>query len=183
MQITIEGRHIEVTDAMREYVEKKLQKLKKYFPYLIYVHVVFYTQRAEQVVDVTIQANRFTIHNEEKSNDLYASIDTVVDKLEVQLKKYKERLIHNHQKQPRPDKDLNLNISVFDRETIEESLPERQIIHTKRLAIKPMTIDEAAMQMDLIDHNFLVFRNADTQTVNVIYRRNDGHYGLIEPEG
>jgi len=182
VQLTIDGRHIEITEAIREYVETKLKKLKKYFPYVIDVHVVLYTQKFMQVAEVTINANRFTIHGEERSSDLYASIDLVVDKLNAQLKKYKERLVHSHQRKPRPDKDLNLNISVLEREDIEEMKPSPQVIHTKRMAFKPMSVDEAVMQMDLIGQNFLVFRNANTLNVNVIYRRNDGHYGLIEPE-
>jgi putative sigma-54 modulation protein len=182
VQISIDGRHIEVTDAIREYIEKKLQKLKKFFPFLIDVHVVLYTQKLQQTVEITIKANRFTVHGEERSNDLYASVDKVISKLDSQIQKYKGRIVHNHQKQPRPDKDLNLNISVYDRETVETEDQEVNVIHSKRLAIKPMSIDEAVMQMDLIDQNFLVYRNDKSKSINVIYRRNDGHYGLIEPE-
>ena len=182
MQLIIDGRHIEITEAIREYVETKIRKLKKYFPYVIDVHVVLYTQKFMQVVEVTINANRFTIHGEESSSDLYASIDLVVDKLNAQLKRYKERLVDSHQRKPRPDKDLNLNILVFEREDIEEMKPSPQVISTQRMAIKPMSVDEAVMQMDLIDQNFLMFRNAESKNVNVIYRRKDGHYGLIEPE-
>lgn len=100
MQLTIDGRHIEITEAIREYVETKIRKLKKYFPYVIDVHVVLYTQKFMQVVEVTINANRFTIHGEESSSDLYASIDLVVDKLNAQLKRYKERLVDSHQRKP-----------------------------------------------------------------------------------
>jgi len=182
VQISIVGRHIDITDAIRDYVEKKLQKLKKYFPYLVDVHVVFYTQKIHQVVEVTIQASRFTIHGEEKSQDLYASVDLVIEKLDAQLKKHKERIKRKHQRKQKIDEELNMNISFYDREEIEDMNPEPEIIHTKRLAIKPMSIDEAAMQMDLINQEFLVFRNAKSNGINVLYRRVDGNYGLIEPE-
>lgn len=182
MQLSIVGRNIEITDAIKDYVEKRLQKLKKYFPYLIDVHVVFYTQKIHQVAEITILANHLTVHGEERSQDLYASIDLVIDKMDAQLKKYKGRLIHKHQRQQRKDEQLNLNISVYEREDIEEQKPEPQIIHTQRLAIKPMSVDEAVMQMDLIGQEFLVFRNASSDGINVLYRRKDGDYGLIEPE-
>ncbi len=182
MQISIVGRHIDITDAIRDYVEKKLQKLKKYFPYLVDVRVVFYTQKINQVVEITIQANRFTIHGEEKSQDLYASVDLVIEKLDAQLKKHKERIHRKHQKKQKHEEELNMSISVFERDDIEENNPEPEIIHTRRLAIKPMSIDEAAMQMDLINQEFLVFRNAISNGINVLYRRDDGNYGLIEPE-
>ncbi|MBN2329730.1 MAG: ribosome-associated translation inhibitor RaiA [Candidatus Omnitrophica bacterium] len=182
VQLSIVGRNIEVTEAIKDYVEKRLQKLKKYFPYVVDVHVVLYTQKINQTVEITILANRFTIHGEERSPDLYASIDMVIDKMDAQLKKYKERLIQKHQRQQRKEEALKLNISVFEREELEESNPEPEVIHTQRLAIKPMSVDEAVMQMDLINQDFLVFRNAASDGVNVLYRRKDGQYGLIEPE-
>lgn len=182
VQLSLVGRNIEISSPIQEYVEKRIQKLKKYFPYVIDVHVVLYTQKVEQVAEVTILANRYTIHGEERSPDMYASIDLVVDKLDAQLKKYKERLVEKHERQIRKEKELNLNISVYEREDIEESRPEPEIIHTQRMAIKPMSVDEAVMQMDLINQDFLVFINDASQGVNVLYRRKDGHYGLIVPE-
>lgn len=184
VQLSIVGRNIDITDAIKDYVEKRLQKLKKYFPYVVDVHVVLYTQKINQVCEVTILANRFTIHGEERSGDLYASIDLVVDKLDSQLKRYKERLVDKHERQQRKEKEkeLNLNISVYDRGDLEDLNPEPQVIHTQRLAIKPMSVEEAVMQMDLINQDFLVFRNDASDGINVIYRRKDGHYGLIVPE-
>lgn len=182
VQMSIVGRNINITDAIKDYAEKRLLKLKKYFPYVIDTHVVLYTQKLNQVAEVTILANRFTIHGEERSPDLYASIDLVIEKLDAQLKKYKERLVEKHERQIRKEKELNLNISVFEREDMEESRPEPEIIHTQRMAIKPMSVDEALMQMDLINQDFLVFINDNSQGVNVLYRRRDGHYGLIVPE-
>lgn len=184
MQISIDGRRIEVTQAIRDYVEQKLEKLKKYFPFVIDIHVVLYTQKYNQVAEITINANRFTVHGVEQTNDLYASIDKVVDKIDKQLRKHKERLFKVYQRKSRKEieLELNLNVSVFDREAIEGIHPEPPVIHTERLAIKPMTVDEAALQMDLNDHDFLVYKNFQSDQINILYRRHDGHYGLIEPE-
>jgi len=184
VQLSIVGRNIDITDAIKNYVEKRLQKLKKYFPYVIDVHVVLYTQKINQICEVTILANRFTIHGKEKSGDRSASIVLVVEKLDSQLKRYKERLVDKHERQQRKEKEkeLNLNISVYERGDLEELKPEPQVIHTQHLAIKPMSVEEAVMQMDLINQDFLVFRNDSTEGINVLYRRKDGHYGLIVPD-
>ena len=187
MQVTIVGRHVEITDAIKEYVEKRLQKLKKYFPMVMDVHVILYTQKYYQVVDVTIQASGLTVHGEEKSKDLYASIDMVIDKLDSQLKKHKERLVRHHQKKKRPGKDVDLplNISVFEKdvfETLEEPGSVLPLIHSNRMIIKPMHIQEAVMQMDFVSEDFLVFMDENSEKIKILYRRKDGDYGLIEPE-
>ncbi len=184
VQISIDGRRIEITPAIQEYLEQKLQKLKKYFPHVIDIHVVLFTQKYNQVVEITIKANRFTVHGIEKTNDLYASIDKVIEKLDKQLRKHKERLTKVHKRKSRKEKEreFNLNISVFDREEIEEIHPSPTVIHTRQFPAKPMTVDEAALQMDLNGHEFLVYRDFQSNQINVIYRRSDGHYGLIVPE-
>jgi len=182
VQLSIVGRRVEVTDAIREYLEKRLMKLKKYFPRMIDVHVILYTQKINQVAEVTVKANGLVIHGEEKSEDLYASIDKVVDKLDAQLRKHKERLVDHQSKKSKDDRGLNLNISVFEKDDIEGMRPSPQVIHTKKFTIKPMSVDEAAMQMDLISQEFLVFKNSANERLNVIYRLKDGNYGLIEPD-
>jgi putative sigma-54 modulation protein len=182
VQFSIVGRNVEITDAIRDYVEKRLMKLKKYFSRVVDVHVVLFTQKINQVAEVTINAGGIAIHGEESSEDLYASIDKVVDKLSVQLRKHKERLKEHHKKEPRPDKDLNLNVSIYEKEEVEEAKESPQVMHTQRFAIKPMSVDEAVMQLDLINNDFLVYMNSLSNKVNVLYRRNDGNYGLIEPE-
>jgi len=182
MQISIVGRRVEITDAIRDYVEKRLAKLKKYFPNTVDVHVVLFTQKIKQAVEITINADGFVIHGEEASEDLYTSIDLLMDKLDAQLRKHKERMKLHRRKGPRPDKNLNLNISVFEREDLEDMNPSPGVIHTKQLVIKPMSVDEAVLQMDLIGQDFLVFLDATSQRMNVLYRRKDGNYGLIEPD-
>ncbi|MDX9754001.1 MAG: ribosome-associated translation inhibitor RaiA [bacterium] len=186
MQVSIVGRHVEITDAIQDYLQKRLQKLKKYFPMVMDVHVILYTQKFLQGADITIQASGLTLHGEEKSKDLYASIDMVIDKLDTQLKKHHDRIVRHHQKKKRPDKEaLGLNISVFDRnsfELLEEPGTELPVIHTNRLTIKPMHVEEAMMQMDLVNEDFLIFMDISTNKIKVLYRRKDGDYGLVEPE-
>ncbi len=182
MELSIVGRNVEITDTLRDYIEKRLKKLKKYFPRLIDVHVVLFTQKINQGVEVTVQANGITIHGEEKSEDMYASIDKVVDKLDAQLRKHKERLVDHHHKKSDPNSFLNLNVSFFDKSDIEEQNPAPRVTHTRKFSLKPMSVDEAVMQMDLIDQEFLVFRNSQENRINVLYRLKDGNYGLVEPE-
>lgn len=186
MQISIVGRQIDLTEDLQDYARKRLSKLEKYFMHgPVDIHVALYAQRHIQNADVTIMGAGFTVHAEEQGETLQAAIDLVVDKLDVQLRRHKDRIIRQHQKQRIPEKHLGMNISVFDRDELEQFDPDisPRVIHTKRLEIKPMTVDEAVTQMDLIDHEFLVFKNDSTQRMNVIYRRRDGNYGLIDFEG
>jgi len=182
MTISIVGRHIDVSGETRDYAEKRLEKLKKYFPHgPVDVHVVCFKQKFLDCCEVTMIGNGVTAHAEERSESLEASIDLVVDKLDAQLRKHKERIIKNKQKQLDHDRKLDLNISYFERDDIERSDGEPKVVHTKKLAFKPMSVDEAAMQMDLIGNEFLMFENAQSKRINVIYRMKDGDYGLIEP--
>jgi putative sigma-54 modulation protein len=187
MQVEIVGRHVEVTEAIEDHIKKRLQKIKKYFPQKMDVHVILFTQRFLQCADITIQTSGLTIHGEEKSKDLYASIDAVISKLEKQIKKHKDRLVRHHQKpkENEKDKNLNLNISVYERdlfETFEERDDLLPTIHTNKVTVKPMQIEEAVLQMDLNNQDFMVFLEDPSQKIKVLYRRNDGDYGLIEPE-
>lgn len=186
MQVSIVGRHVEITDAIQDYVQKRLQKLKKYFPMVMDAHIILYTQKFLQGADITIQASGLTLHGEEKSKDLYASIDMVINKLDVQLKKHHDRIVRHHQKKKRPDKAaLGLNISVFERdsfESLEEPGSDIPVIHSNRITIKPMHVEEAMLQMDLVNEDFLIFMDESTEKMKVLYRRKDGDYGLIEPE-
>jgi putative sigma-54 modulation protein len=187
MQISIVGRHVEITDAIEDYIGKRLQKLKKYFPMLMDVHIILFTQKYLQGADITIQANNITIHGEEKSKDLYASIDMVIDKLDAQLKKHKDRVVRHHQKTKRPGKevDLNLNISVYEKDIFEsfsQDKKELPSVHSKRITLKPMFLEEAIMQLDLISDDFLIFLDEETEKIKVVYRQQSGDYRLIEPE-
>lgn len=175
MRFQIRGKNIQVSEALKDYVEKRLGKLDKYFENNPEAIVTLVVERERHRVEVTMPISGFILRGEEESTDMYACIDLVVDKLEKQIAKYRTRLIKK-----------NKNVSIkdlaagTDMETEEYKAPE--IVRTKRFAIKPMPLEEAVMQMNMLGHNFFVFSNAETEEVNVVYRRKDGNYGLIEPE-
>jgi len=140
--------------------------------------VTLSVEKNRQIVEVTLQANRALIRAEEETDDMYTSIDKVVDKLERQILKYKEKLYQ------KPYPNAEKKELVYEEVGAEEgkSTEVINIVKTKRFAIKPMSIEEAAMQMDLLGHSFFVFANDNTNKVNVLYKRKDGNFGLIEPE-
>jgi len=174
MKVAVIGKNIEVTDALREYAEKKIAKITKFFEKSpIAAQAAMSTQRGKHVVDITIQVNGLLLRGEEKTNDMYVSIDGAVDKIERQVRKYKTRINRGF----REDNRVILETKGSPKEETEP-----QIKRTKRFAVKPMSVEEAVMQMDLLGHDFYVFSNSDTEEVNVVYRRKDGNYGLIEPE-
>jgi putative sigma-54 modulation protein len=170
MNIIVRGKNIDVTNALKEYAEKKLVKLEKYLD-LSEAQVTLVVEKGTHKVEVTIPINGLIIRGEEATGDMYASIDLVIDKLEKQINRYKARF----NKKAKGD---GKHVTVSPIEGIE--IP--QIMKTKRFTIKPMPVDEAVMQMNLVGHSFFVFSNAETEEVNVVYKRKDGNYGLIEPE-
>ncbi|NLK52004.1 MAG: ribosome-associated translation inhibitor RaiA [Syntrophomonadaceae bacterium] len=178
MRITVRGKNIEVTDALRDYVTKRLGKLDKYLE-LDEAQVTLLVERGNHVIEVTIPINGMILRGEEETSDMYSSIDLVVEKLEKQLEKYKTKLLSRRMRtQPNVTvRELPTNLAELEKE--EEDAPK--ILRTKRFAMKPMPVDEAVLQMNLLGHSFFVFTNADTEEVNVVYRRKDGNYGLIEP--
>ena len=178
MRIIFKGKHIEVTDAMRNYIEKRLRKIERHFDHILEVIVTLSVEKNRQIVEATLQTNRALIRAEEETDDMYTSIDKVADKLERQIQKYKEKYFQK----PHPGTEkkglANQEVDAED----SESDKIAKIVKTKRFAIKPMSVEEAAMQMDLLGHNFFVFANDNTNKVNVLYKRKDGNFGLIEPE-
>jgi putative sigma-54 modulation protein len=169
MQIFLTGRNLEVTEALRRYAEEKVGRLQRYLERITSAHIVLSVEKYRQVAEVTLRVRDLTIRGEQSSEDLYASIDVVVEKLERQVQKYKGKIQAHAGRSGRPQGDLAPR---------EE---EPRVVKTKRFAIKPMSLDEAILQMDLLGHDFFVFRNAETDEVNVLYRRHEGNYGLIEP--
>lgn len=174
MKFTIVGRNIEVTPGLKSAVEDKLGKLDKYFNPNTQVYVTLSVEKERQKIEVTIPVKGNIIRSEQVSNDMYISIDLVEEVIERQLKKYKKKIIDKHQ-----------NISSFTQafvETEEEPEDELKIVRTKKFDIKPMYPEDACVQMELLGHSFYVFCNAQTEQVNVVYKRKDNTYGLIEPE-
>lgn len=179
MEITVVGRNIAVTDALRAYAEKKVSKLQKYFEReILSGQITMAIERGIHSVDITVAVNGLLLRGEEHTNDMYASIDGAIDNIERQIKKYKTRI--NRRLRQEGNKIVESAV-ITPGETVAEA-PEPKVVKTKRFAIKPMSVEEAIMQMELLGHDFFVFMNDTTEDVNVVYRRKDGNYGLIEPE-
>jgi len=177
MQITITGKNMEITPAIRQYAQDKLTKMHKFLESISDAHVILSLQKYLHIAEITLHVNGITIRAEERSGDMYSSLDLVMDKLDRQLRKYKEKIVaHNLRKSNRMES--NEPVSSLTDEPREEG---SRILRTKRFPVKPQYPDEAIVQMELLGHSFFVFRNADTEEINVIYKRKDGNYGLIEP--
>lgn len=181
MKYNIRGENIEVTGAIREYVEKKIRKLERYFgtPPTSDVHVNLSVYNDEQKIEVTIPMTSLLLRAEEQHTDLYAAIDLVVDKLERQIRKYKTKVNRKFKQEGSP-KHIFAELGK-DVKNGNSDADELDIVRTKRFDLKPMDSEEAVLQMDMLGHAFYVFTNAITGDTNVVYRRKDGKYGLIEP--
>ena len=178
MQVTTTFRHMEPSDALKGYAEEKLERVKKYIDEPIVAQVFLTVEKIRHTAEVTLTAKGITIKASEETNDMYAAIDAVVDKIERQMRRYKERI--KAHKPAAETRERQVQKSIVAAESIEKS-QEPVVIKTKTFSIKPMSVEEAVMQMDLLHKDFLVFTDAVTENINVIYRRKDGNYGLIEP--
>lgn len=174
MRYIISGRNIEVTEGLKAAIEEKLGKLERYFVNDTEVHVTLSVEKERQKIEVTIPMKGNIIRAEEVSNDMYVSIDLVEEIIERQLRKYKNKIIDRKQS------GNHFNPDFLEEETEDDD--QIKIIRTKKFAIKPMDVEEACVQMELLGHNFFVFRNAETDEVNVVYKRKEHTFGLIEPE-
>ncbi|WP_010233344.1 ribosome hibernation-promoting factor, HPF/YfiA family [Clostridium arbusti] len=177
MRITISGKNVEVTNGLRSAIEKKLTKLDRYFNPDVTAHATLSVENYRQIVEVTIPFGGAILRGEESNTDMYAAIDLVADKMERQVRKQKTKL-------DRKKYGASLRFqSIPDFEDYgKDEVKEPSIVKTKKFAIKPMSEEEAVLQMELLAHSFFVFQNADSTEVNVVYKRKDGNYGLIEPE-
>ncbi|MBD2133276.1 ribosome-associated translation inhibitor RaiA [Sphaerospermopsis sp. FACHB-1094] len=186
MKLVIHGKNIEITDAIREYVHQKIEKAVSHFQNItneVDVHLSVARNpriNTRQAAEVTIYANGNVIRAEESSENLYASIDLVADKISRQLRKYKERR-QEHKTQPIPTNEAVVAEPVAD--LIGDRTPELpgEVVRTKYFSMPPMTVVEAQEQLQLVGHDFYMFRNAETGEINVIYERNHGGYGVIQP--
>lgn len=173
MRVTVIGKNIDVTPALKEIVEKKISKLDKYFQPEVSARATLTVQKNSQIFEVTIPFNGIILRCEESTDDMYKSIDLVESKLERQIRKQRTKL------QKRSHESLRF--SGFDEVASEED-DDSEVVKVKRFNIKPMSTEEAMLQMELVHHNFFVFKDCDTNNVNVIYKRKDGNYGLLEPD-
>ncbi len=178
MGIVVSGQNVDITPALKEYAEKKLRKLQKFFENReVEIEVVLKVQRELHVADITIQVGGLLVRGEGKTDDMYASINVAVDRIERQIRKYKTRINRRMRKL-----DAQAAGVAVAGQAEDEDADGPRLVKTKRFDVKPMSVEEAIMQMELLGHDFYVFRNDSTGGVNVVYRRNDGDYGLIEPE-
>ena len=174
MKFIITGRNIDVTTRLKRAVEDKIGKLEKYFTPDTEVHVTLSVEKDRQKIEVTIPVKGTVIRSEQISSDMYVSIDLVEEIIERQLKKYKNKLIERQQG------SHYLKPEFIEKDYAEDD--EIKIVRTKKFDIKPMYAEDACIQMELTGHNFFVFCNAETDQVNVVYKRKGNTYGLIEPE-
>lgn len=178
LKFNIRGENVEVTDAIRDYVVKRISKLQKFFEDSVeataHVNLKVYPNRTYKV-EVTIPLPYLTLRAEETSNDMYGSVDLVTDKLERQIRKYKTKV-------NRKSREKGLKNLEFVPSDDDSASDELKIVRTKQVSLKPMGPEEAVLQMDMLGHDFFVFQDAETNGTSIVYRRRDGRYGLIEAE-
>ncbi|MDR1616933.1 MAG: ribosome-associated translation inhibitor RaiA [Syntrophomonadaceae bacterium] len=183
MNFEIRGRRMEVSEELKEYATRRLSKLEKYFDNVKGAQVLMSVEGARHTIEVTIPLNGIILRGEETTNDMYTAIDSVEEKLEKQIDKYKTKLYRHGRgaglKRALAD-EIKSQIKAEPAE--QENLEKFKIVRSKRFALKPMDEEEAIMQMNMLGHNFFVFFNANTDEVNVVYKRKNGDFGLIEPD-
>lgn len=177
MNVIVSGKNLEVSEGLKEYVEKKIGRLERYLPALTDARVEFALEKTKsidqrEVVQVTLRTNGTILRGEERASDFGSAVDIVMEKLEKQIERYKGKHYRGRAQAERA--------TPTEEGTTEEQIP--QIVRTKRFRTRPMTEEEAIEQMELLGHSFFVFTHRERGTINVLYRRKDGNYGLIEPE-
>lgn len=193
MQFVIKGKNLQLTPALKEYAEKKLKSIKKYFDDIVEVDVTLSVKDSKDLsksraCEVTAWAGGHVIRGRKASEDLYASIDMVTDKIERQIKKLKEKQTRKRRRPRAGEKNMTHSILSFGEdfanqvESVESEEVTHKIISSGTFPMRPMHSDEAAEQLEILKQDFFVFSNAETNKVNVIYKRSDGYFGLIEPE-
>lgn len=179
--VKVTGRHLQITEAISDYCTRKIEGLHLDYPKIIEAHVILEVAKYRHSAEVVLVcSNHITIEACEETDDMYAAIDAVVDKVQRQMRKYKTRLMRKHR--PRKEMVQHLEEHVLDSEPVEEAEHnEHPIVRTERYPMKPMFVDEAVLQMEMSHRQFLVFFNAKNSRVNVLYRRKGSGFGLIEP--
>lgn len=196
--LAINGRNVQVTDAMKNYVMEKLSKLEKYGTRIIDIVVTMDIQKFQHQVDIVVKLNQIKIKSTATSENMYISIDRAIDKIQTQLRKYKQR-IQNHHARPLEVVDMTVNvirpaasgdiseinddIEAENIRKLDEECRPHQIVKEEKKPLKFLTWDEAIMKMELSEDNFMVFRNEKDRKINIIYRRDDNDFGILMPEG
>lgn len=191
MQLNITFRHLDPIDSLKNYAREKVERVNKYLDKATEAHVVLSLERHLHHADISIHSGHFLLRGKERSEDMYASIDLAMDKIERQLKRYKEKLKHHHGRERVHHRQeyveqMKVRHRVFEGHGTVEQLteaPAQKIVKTNEFLAHPMGIEEAIMQMDLMNNDFYVFTNSTTMEMNVVYHRKDGTIGLIEASG
>ena len=176
MEINVTFRHMEPSESLKNYAEEKISKINKYLDFPIEAHIVLEVEKFRRIADVTLNLNRTMIKGVEETEDMYSAIDQVMDKIEKQVKRYRDKLRKRRTENRKGEENF-----VGEIEEISELIPEEPRIEIEKLVAKPMDPEEAAMQITMSQQDFLVFRNSVSKEINVMYKRKDGNLGLIEP--
>ena len=177
MEMIIRGDKIKITDAMNDYIEEKLGKLEKYLENsdTVRANVIVKVKNHEQRVEITIPLKTFILRSEETQDDFYAAVDKTIDKLERQIRKNKTRIMSKQVKS-------SYDFALPELDATDEEVSDTKVIKRKRVEVKPMNEEEAILQMELLGHQFYMYKDSDTNKPTVVYKRNDGQYGIIEAE-
>ncbi len=178
MRTVITGKHMDVSQALNDRVDKKLKKLDKYFGSSTEAHVFMHVEKGRHIMETTIVYDGITFRAEESADNMFKSIDSVLKKIEKQIRHHRSKL----EKRLKTGAFSGDSPNEAEDDGVDEELPVSELVKTKRFPVKPIDVEEAKLQMQLIGHNFYVFTNSDTEQVNVLYKRKDGNFGLIEPE-
>ena len=173
MRVNVMGKNVNVAGSLSDYAEKKFSRLERYFDHIDEVKVKMRTDAGRHIVEATVPLEGIILRAEDKSDDMYAAIDSVSDKLERQIEKYKAKLYKKYK--------YHQPVDYVETEPEAETVGGK-VVKTKQFSLKPLSVEDAAMQMELLGHNFFLFMNAETNNMCVLYRRNDGTYGLLVPE-
>ena len=179
MQLSVTFRHMEPSDALKEYAYDKISRIEKYFDSAMEAQVVLSVEKFRHTADVTIFSDGLKIKGQGQTEDMYSAIDTVIDKMERQARRYREKI--KGRKSGQRVKTRSVQMNIIAPEVEDESDRGPQIIRTMQVPAKPMDTDEAVLQLELSREQFLVFTDAETEVIKVLYRRDDGNYGLLEP--
>jgi putative sigma-54 modulation protein len=176
MQVNITFRHLDSTEALKVHARDKVEHIQRYIDRPSEAHVVLYVENLEHKADINLKAGPFLLRGRAKSGDMYASIDAAAEKIERQLKKHKEKLnSHKMVERTNGQRAVDVKHQVLD----IQKAPSDRVVRSDTFQAKPMSLDEAVLQLDLLNSDFFVFQNAKDQTINVVYRRDDGNLGLI----
>lgn len=185
MSVSVTFRQMSSTDALKSHATEKVGRISKFLNRPAEAHVVLSLEKYMHKADVTVQSEGLLMRGEDKSEDMYQSIDRAVEKIERQLRRYKDKLHRHHVKENERIKVKLSNVEQSTEATAEQvpaDHPPPRVVKTRDIQIRPMSLDEAVMQMDLLHNDFLVFQNSTTMDINVVYRRKDNTLGLIEAQ-